>query len=761
MDQKASAVRTLGAGDLSLSQLGLEEQPSSVASPTSARSADTDTRARSESAPADTQTSNGEFMPEEASSRPRSLNEGANGDVTPPQPPQIEIDDKAGMSRTDSLRRTHRKRGSSVTTVATGVNFGSPLAGVTSPVSQAARNFSTPKLTGFAIASKKRNREFHGIFKSVPDDDYLIEDYSCALQREILAHGRLYVSEGHLCFSSNIMGWMTTLVMSFDEIVSVEKKSTALIFKNGLIISTLHAKHVFASFTSRDATYDLIVNIWKLGHPTLTSTLNGVQVETGGDKTEKLDTEPSPLETESQADSGSEEESEEEGEDFYDEEDVEEGSGDEAAEPSSDGGPDKAVARKTSGMTTANGVPAVASKDTAPGPGATDFPGPATHAPTECGDAATHYDKVVGDDVIAAPLGKVYSLMFGAESPAFMTKFLTADQKCTELQMDDKKGLSLENKSRTYNYIKPLYGAIGPKSTKCIVTETVDNLDFEKSANLTMSTQTPDVPNGNVFVVKTKYCLSWAENNSTRIQVNCTIEWSGKSWIKGPIEKGANEGQTDFCKAILAALRAAISSRTRSGTGPNGAKGKKKGKKGKTNRASDAAERAAPKNAAEANWGMLEPVRQLVEPVTDIVKPLLTGNVMYGLLVGLLVATWFGFGFYPSRGVSPYGPHGNIYGSDRLAAYEEIWRREDSELWDWLDERIGLERLNADCGNARRRHVAPRTADQKLSEEQMDLKEVEEAVRVTEEKLRVLQEAIARSSQVTEGAGFHYPDGGL
>jgi len=82
---------------------------------------------------------------------------------------------------------------------------------------------NAPKITGFAVASKKRNRDFHQLFRSVPDDDYLIEDYSCALQREILAHGRLYVSEGHLCFSSNIFGWVTTLVMSFDEIVSVEK----------------------------------------------------------------------------------------------------------------------------------------------------------------------------------------------------------------------------------------------------------------------------------------------------------------------------------------------------------------------------------------------------------------------------------------------------------------------------------------------------------------------------------------------------------
>ncbi|KAL6860245.1 hypothetical protein ACO1O0_004272 [Amphichorda felina] len=762
MDQKDSAVRTLGAGDLSLSQLGLEEPASSVASPSSARFADLDnTRARSESAPADAQTSNGEFLSEEAASRPRSLIEGANGDATPPQP-QVEIEDKFGMDRAGSLRRAHRKRGSSVTTIGTGMNVGAPLAGVMSPVTQPAANVSSPKLTGFAIASKKRNRDFHSIFKSVPDDDYLIEDYSCALQREILAHGRLYVSEGHLCFSSNILGWTTTLVMSFDEIVSVEKRSTALLFKNGLMISTLHAKHVFASFTSRDATYDLIVNIWKLGHPTLTSTLNGVRLEgTGGDKTEKIDGEPSTLETETQVDSDSGEESEDEGDEFYDEEETEGGAGYDTAEAGGDGGPEKADARKASGMTTANGMPAGQSKDATSGPGAVDFPGPATHPPTECGDASSHYDKVVGDDVIPAPLGRVYNLMFGQPSAAFMTKFLTADQKCSDVQLDDKRGLNLENKSRTYTYIKPLYGAIGPKSTKCCITETVENLDFEKAANVTMSTQTPEVPSGNVFVVKTKYCLSWAENNSTRIQVNCTIEWSGKSWIKGPIEKAANEGQADYCKAIIASLRTAVSSRSRAGTGANGAaRGKKKGKKSKSAQlTSGATAQAAPKNAAKSNWGLLEPVRPLVEPITDILQPLVTGNVMYGLLVGLLVTTWFGFGFAPSRNVSPYGPNTNIYEPDRLAAYEEMWRREDSELWEWLEERIGLERLNAEGNTGRKKAMSPRTAEEKLREERMDTREVEEAMRVTEEKLKVLQDAVGRSSKMAEGAGLSHSDG--
>jgi hypothetical protein len=196
---------------------------------------------------------------------------------------------------------------------------------------------------------------------------------------------------------------------------------------------------------------------------------------------------------------------------------------------------EKSTTRKVSGMTT-NGATGDAAKEAAPATaGAVNFPGPQTHAPTDCGDSATHYDRVVGDDVIPAPLGQIYDLLFGPTSVGWMSKWLTGDQKCTELQMEEKKGLTNENKTRNYSYIKPLYGSIGPRQTKCIVTETLENLDFEKAANFVVSTQTPDVPSGNVFCVKTKYCLSWAENNATRVQVNCTIEWSGKSWLKGKL----------------------------------------------------------------------------------------------------------------------------------------------------------------------------------------------------------------------------------
>ncbi|KAI0160908.1 hypothetical protein GGR52DRAFT_582461 [Hypoxylon sp. FL1284] len=752
MGDKELAVKTLGQGDLSLSQLGIQEPKSGSASPAVARLSDSaiESRSRSESAPVDSVTAsvNDDGNSDDLTpGRPRSVYEQAAT-----WPPTSVYEGKSGIQRSSSIRSAlgrRRKRGSTGGTAGTGTTIGAAIAAANASVAHPSAAGSAPKLTGFAIASKKRNRDFHVLFKSVPDDDYLIEDYSCALQREILAHGRLYVSEGHLCFSSNILGWATTLVMSFDEIVSVEKRNTALVFKNGLMITTLHAKYVFASFASRDSTYDLIVNIWKLGHPSLQSTLNGVSLEgTGGDKTEKL--EDATATTGSQSATGSELEESEDGDDVYDEdldhEDVPDVTQPSEVSPAETDG-EKSGARKVSGALASNG--ATEKTDFAPAPsGAADFPGPATHAPTECGDADAHYDIVVGDDVVPAPLGKVYNLMFGPASVSWMGKWLTNEQKCTDLQIEDKKGLTLDNKTRNYTYIKPLYASIGPRQTKCIVNETMESMDLEKAVSILVTTQNPDVPSGNVFCVKTKYCLTWAENNATHVTINCTIEWTGKSWLKGPIEKGAKDGQTTYCKDIFASLKAAVSSIPRQATINGGAaKGKKKRAKGKLHQVSKESldGQVDLVSSKSHDWGVLEPVHGILGPIVDIIRPVLTGNVVYGLLVGLLVATWFGFGFNGQPRGTPYGRDLGFLGyPERAVAYEEIWRREESDLWDWLEERVGLHRLNGEAMPVRKRVLEPRTVEEKLREERMNEREVEEALRVTEEKLEVLKSMMDR-----------------
>jgi hypothetical protein len=210
-------------------------------------------------------------------------------------------------------------------------------------------------------------------------------------------------------------------------------------------------------------------------------------------------------------------------------------------------------------------------------------------------------------------------------------------------------------------------------------------------------------------------------------------------FLIGPIEKGANDGQVQYAKDIIAALKAAVSSRRGTAAVVSSGKGKKKGRKGREsksiNRATDGASDSKPE---VENWGLLEPLRGIFGPIIDILKPVLTGNILYGLLVGLLVASWFRFGF-SGRG-SNNRDIGFFGTPERIAAYEEIWRREESELWDWLEERVGMERLREASRNpGERKHM-----EDKLRDERMEERELDAAIRVTEEKLKVLKGVVEK-----------------
>jgi hypothetical protein len=369
------------------------------------------------------------------------------------------------VRRNNSVRSRMAKRRSRGSSGATGTSaIGAMIGASTATIANPAAG---PRLTGFAVAPKQRNRAFHQLFRSVPEDDYLVEDYSCALQRDILLAGRIYISQGHICFSSNILGWVTTLVISFEEVVSFEKETTAMVFPNAIAIQTLHARHTFRSLLSREATFDLLIGIWKASHPAaFQKSINGKQMEQEArEKAEKI------IESEAESDAASEED------EVYDEDEEGDAAGSFGEPNGSIAGSDtaelKSITRKPSAMNGSlatstvpiNGEPLPGERAAAAAAdAATDFPGPATHAPTDCSDSATHYEKIIKDEIIPAPLGKIYSMLYGPASGIFVSKYLIDECKVTELVFeDDKKGLSNENKTRQYTYIKPLGGSIGPK----------------------------------------------------------------------------------------------------------------------------------------------------------------------------------------------------------------------------------------------------------------------------------------------------------
>ncbi|XP_067827130.1 protein Aster-B-like isoform X1 [Heptranchias perlo] len=110
---------------------------------------------------------------------------------------------------------------------------------------------------------KQRNEDFRKLFKQLPDTERLIVDYSCALQRDILLQGRLYLSENWICFYSNIFRWETLLTVRLKDVCSMTKEKTARLIPNAVQVCTDTEKHFFTSFGARDRTFMMMFRLWQ------------------------------------------------------------------------------------------------------------------------------------------------------------------------------------------------------------------------------------------------------------------------------------------------------------------------------------------------------------------------------------------------------------------------------------------------------------------------------------------------------------------
>ncbi|XP_072881026.1 GRAM domain-containing protein 2A isoform X4 [Hemitrygon akajei] len=109
---------------------------------------------------------------------------------------------------------------------------------------------------------KKYNSQYHKLFKDVPEQETLRKVYSCALQKDILIQGRLYISSNWVCFYANFFGKDIKVMASVTSVVLVKKHRTGGLLPNGLVIRTSsNEKYVFVSFISRDSVYDVLKQV--------------------------------------------------------------------------------------------------------------------------------------------------------------------------------------------------------------------------------------------------------------------------------------------------------------------------------------------------------------------------------------------------------------------------------------------------------------------------------------------------------------------
>ncbi|KAG0258159.1 hypothetical protein BG011_003489 [Mortierella polycephala] len=470
----------------------------------------------------------------------------------------------------------------------------------------------------FVYANEKRFSDFHTVFRSVPDEEKLIEDYGCALQKEILVQGRLYISENHVCFNANIFGWVTNLVIAFSEITAIEKRLTAFVIPNAIsIVTTTNTKgHFFASFLSRDSAHDLLMAAWRKSFPCAAnaSAINNnvyfrnnrsnITLNEDDDDAESFISARAASDSRRNRHRRSSSASQNWTADEADWDETEDMDGKSSYGPRRRGSKRAAVKKilkepQSDGNRTGRGrsiselPPKPASLDynkqeTLGTKASLNFDDNATvtkrrgtepHPNNHSGQGHRQKSNDEANVVVinrtpttckCSKDGRHYANTYMAEmypgsiqsmwnllfESEFNREFLTNEvMKGADVQEEPWQKSGDGTLAKVTKYTKWLGMPIGPKTTKAVLTDVCEHKDMDEYVTTVTTTSTPDVPSGGSFTTKCRTCITWAGPNQVQIVVTGAVEFTKSSWIKGQIEKGAAEGMSTHYRELDLSIR--------------------------------------------------------------------------------------------------------------------------------------------------------------------------------------------------------------
>ncbi|XP_061522343.1 protein Aster-C [Phycodurus eques] len=117
-------------------------------------------------------------------------------------------------------------------------------------------------LTSPVSTYKQRRDEFRRLFKDLANSDRLLLDYPCALQRDILMQGRLYLTHNYLCFYSNVFRG-TKISLALKDISHMSREKMARLIPNAIQICTSKEKLFFTSFSVREKIFNCVFRLWQ------------------------------------------------------------------------------------------------------------------------------------------------------------------------------------------------------------------------------------------------------------------------------------------------------------------------------------------------------------------------------------------------------------------------------------------------------------------------------------------------------------------
>ncbi|XP_066925685.1 uncharacterized protein [Clytia hemisphaerica] len=113
------------------------------------------------------------------------------------------------------------------------------------------------------VPNRNPIEDLYKLFPQLPPGEKPLNDFSCALYKDILLQGKMIICSSCICFHSNIFGYETRVIIHFKNVVAIKRERTAFVVPNAISVRTVKKRYLFCSFLSRETSFKLLSRIWK------------------------------------------------------------------------------------------------------------------------------------------------------------------------------------------------------------------------------------------------------------------------------------------------------------------------------------------------------------------------------------------------------------------------------------------------------------------------------------------------------------------
>ncbi|KAI3660568.1 hypothetical protein MP638_000108 [Amoeboaphelidium occidentale] len=349
-----------------------------------------------------------------------------------------------------------------------------------------------------SLSYEKKNRELREVFKNFPQEDQYVDSFTASLLRESLIQGRLYLTQFHICFFSNILSLLTTVVIAFQDIKSIQRKSEV---KDGIIV-----------ITTKDANYEFKFN--PKNETRAFGAMNSILWSAQGEKSLSL------------------QELFDQVYNTYGEKE------DEDQAVSVSGSPSKPIGNQKSDSPLKNQI------SDASVPEDVILPNSEFIADTE------HYERMEVNIILNCSAKKLFQVLY--ESGDFILSVHNArgdkDTVVTPWSKDDPPQREVK---WTFGVNHPMVKA---KTAECIEKNSLVKKQEHLCYIVDASSRTPAMPYGDSFATNTKFCITFVSEKTSRLQVSIGVTWFKNPLVKSIIKSEAMKGLAAYLQDYVRIL---------------------------------------------------------------------------------------------------------------------------------------------------------------------------------------------------------------